>query len=49
MYLVAQGRNETEKIYSTPNSEWPVVAEFGSGDVIEMDVLVVYFHWVSQP
>lgn len=45
--LASSGQGLTLNTYSTPNSEWPVVAEYESGQVIEMDTVVVYFHWVS--
>ena len=44
-FFVGQGR--TDFPYSTPNSEWPVLAEFESGQVIEINAVVVYYHWVS--
>ncbi|CAM9871033.1 unnamed protein product [Scytosiphon promiscuus] len=31
--------------YSTPNSEWEVLDTFVSGQEIEIDVVVVYYHW----
>lgn len=34
--------------YSTPNIDWPVMRSFESGQVIEMDIVVVYYHWVSE-
>ncbi len=34
--------------YSTPNSEWEVVDSFESGQVIEIDVVIVYWHWVRN-
>ena len=32
--------------YSTPNSEWEVIDTFEGGQEIEIDVVVVYYHWV---
>lgn len=43
---VRQGR--TDFPYSTPNSEWPVLEEFESGQVIEIAAVIVYYHWVSD-
>eukprot|EP00752_Nemacystus_decipiens_P004741 g4320.t1 len=31
--------------YSTPNSDWPVLSEYESGQVIEMEILIAYYHW----
>ncbi|CAM9871103.1 unnamed protein product, partial [Scytosiphon promiscuus] len=31
--------------YSTPNSEWEVLDTFVSGQEIEIDVVVVFYHW----
>ncbi|CAM9628030.1 unnamed protein product, partial [Hapterophycus canaliculatus] len=39
------GHDEDEIKYSTPNSEWEPLNTFVSGEVIEMDVVVVYYHW----
>lgn len=46
--LVEQGSDSTKNTYSTPNSEWRVIDSFESGQVIEMDVVVVYYHRVSS-
>ncbi|CAM9160118.1 unnamed protein product [Hapterophycus canaliculatus] len=35
----------TANTYSTPNSEWEVLDTFVSGQEIEIDVVVVYYHW----
>lgn len=39
-----QGRPEEERKYSTPNAEWEVLSTFISGEVIEMDIVMIYFH-----
>ncbi|CAM9316682.1 unnamed protein product, partial [Hapterophycus canaliculatus] len=35
----------TANTYSTPNSEWEVLDSFVSGQEIEIDVVVVFYHW----
>ncbi len=43
-----QGFEDVEMPYSTPNSEWNVIDTFVSGQVIEIDVVIVYYHWVRR-
>lgn len=43
-----QGFSEGTNIYSTPNGEWEVIDTFESGQVIEMDIVIVYYHWVRE-
>ena len=45
----AQGREDDEMPYSTPNSEWEVFDTFEPGEEIEIDVVIVYYHWVRNP
>ncbi|CAM9630656.1 unnamed protein product [Hapterophycus canaliculatus] len=35
----------SKNVYSTPNSEWEVLGSFAGGQDIEIDVVVVYYHW----
>ncbi|CAM9477545.1 unnamed protein product [Ectocarpus fasciculatus] len=39
------GRPEDERKYSTPNAEWEVLSTFISGQIIEIDIVIVYYHW----
>lgn len=41
-----QGFDEDAITYSTPNSQWEVLHTFQSGQEIEIDVVIVYYHWV---
>lgn len=45
---VEQGGSGTKNVYSTPNSEWEVIDSFESGQEIEMEIVVVYYHWVRE-
>lgn len=42
-----QGFGEDAIKYSTPNSQWEVLHTFEGGQEIEIDVLMVFYHWVS--
>lgn len=39
-----QGQNDI--IYTTPNSQWEVLHTFEGGQEIEIDVVIVIYHWV---
>ncbi|CAM9862130.1 unnamed protein product [Ectocarpus fasciculatus] len=39
------GDPEDERKYSTPNAEWEVLGTFISGQIIEIDIVIVYYHW----
>lgn len=43
---LAQGKSGNK--YSTPNSEWEILDTFVSGQEIEIDAVMVYYHWVRQ-
>ena len=45
--MLFQGFDEDEITYTTPNSQWEVLHTFESGREIEIDVVIVYYHWVS--
>lgn len=45
--LVGQGLDPDRNAFSTPNSEWPVIDVFQSGQVVEIDLTTVFYHWVS--
>lgn len=42
-----QGFDDDEITYTTPNSQWEVLHTFEGGQEIEIDVVIVYYHWVS--
>lgn len=42
-----QNSDENTNTYSTPNSKWEVLGDFKSGQVLEMDILMTIYHWVS--
>ena len=33
--------------YSTPNSEWDILASYEAGSIIDIDVVFTNYHWVS--
>ncbi len=43
-----QGVDNDTNTYSTPNANWTVIDSFQSGQVIVMEVVIVYYHWVSH-
>jgi len=42
----AENANE-DVVYSTPNSNWPVIDSYTSGEVMEVHVAMEYYHAVS--
>lgn len=42
-----QNAAEGTNVYSTPNSNWPVIDSFKGGQVIEIDTIMNAYHWVS--
>ena len=42
-----QSFGDEQIIYSTPNRQWEVLHTFEAGQEIEIDVVIVYYHWVS--
>lgn len=45
--VVPRSQGRTGNKYGTPNSEWEVLDTFVSGQEIEIDAVVVFYHWVS--
>lgn len=45
-----QGFADSVNTYSGPNSEWAVLPEnqFTGGQVLEMEIVIVYYHWVRK-
>lgn len=48
LLLTLQGRPEDKNVYSTPNSEWQPLEAFESGQEIEINIAMVYYHWVRN-
>lgn len=46
--LTLQGRNDDNMPYSSPNIEWQPLETFQSGQEIEINVGMVYYHWVRN-
>lgn len=42
-----QNAAEGTNVYSTPNSNWEVLESFKGGQVLEMDIVMNAYHWVS--
>lgn len=41
------GSANEKNVYSTENSNWPVIDSYVTGQVIEIDVIIEYYHAVS--
>lgn len=42
-----QSQDDADITYSTPNSEWDILATYEGGSTIEMDVVLTNHHYVS--
>lgn len=42
-----QNADEGSNVYSTANIGWDVLGSFKSGEVLEMDIIMNAYHWVS--
>lgn len=45
--LYVQNADEGSNVYSTANIGWDVLGSFKSGEVLEMDIIMNAYHWVS--
>lgn len=43
-----EGEENEDIIYSTEASNWPVIDSYTSGQVIEVDIIIEYYHAVSE-
>lgn len=43
-----QSGDDNPYVYSTPNSEWDTLTDYTPGEIIDIDVIVTNYHWVSE-
>lgn len=43
-----EGQENEDTVYSTEASNWPVIDSYTSGQVIELDIIIEYYHAVSH-
>ena len=46
-FCVDKSQEDAPITYSTPNSEWDILASYEAGSIIDIDVVFTNYHWVS--